>query len=42
MCIRDRQGTVPPSYTANPAYWAVSRIEVQGAAPFTRLVDDID
>jgi hypothetical protein len=36
------QATVSPSFTADPGYWAVSRIAVQGATPmFTRLVDDV-
>jgi hypothetical protein len=35
------QATVPPTFTADPAFWAVSRIEVTGATPFTRFVDDV-
>ena len=37
------QATTSPSFTADPAFWAISRIEVQGATPmFTRLVDDVN
>ena len=43
MTVRLRlQATIPPSFDADPTFWAVSRIEVQGATPFTRLVDDVD
>ncbi|MDC8012521.1 M36 family metallopeptidase [Tahibacter soli] len=43
MTVRLRlQATVPPSFSADPTFWAVSRVEVQGATPFTRLVDDVN
>jgi hypothetical protein len=38
------EANASPSLTANPAYWAISRVQIEGAAEpmFSRVVADVD